>query len=151
VCQRSNGYPAPTVNCNGTVKVNSARLRAQKSERHQKAHRTVNSNCPMHHLTVRWPRSQKLQRSNPNGRVMWLAHRTVSGGTPDCPVRHTTASFTNSYFGGWGYKYPQPPTIHCIQVSAIKPHTRALDFIQRHNQRDQILSQVGNHSKQISD
>jgi hypothetical protein len=32
VCQRSNGYFAPTVVCKGTVKVNSARLRAQKSE-----------------------------------------------------------------------------------------------------------------------
>jgi hypothetical protein len=36
-----------------------------------------------------------------------LAHRTVSGGAPDCPVRHTTAASTNGQFGGWGYKYPQ--------------------------------------------
>jgi hypothetical protein len=116
MCQRSNGYIAPTVVCNGTVKVNSARLHAQEPEQRQKAHRTVNSDCPVHHRTVRWPRSQKLQRSNPNGRVTWLVHRTVSGGAPDCPVRHATAAFTNGYFGGWGYKYPQPPTIHCIQV-----------------------------------
>jgi hypothetical protein len=32
VCQRSNGYTAPTVVYNGTVKRYSARLRAQKSE-----------------------------------------------------------------------------------------------------------------------
>jgi hypothetical protein len=32
VCQRSNGYFAPTVICKGTVKANSVRLRAQKSE-----------------------------------------------------------------------------------------------------------------------
>jgi hypothetical protein len=51
VCQRSNGYTAPTVVCNGTVKVNSARLRAQKSEQRQKAHRSVNSDCPMAHLS----------------------------------------------------------------------------------------------------
>jgi hypothetical protein len=102
VCQWSNGYTAPTVICNGTVKVNSVRLRAQKSEQRQKAHRTVNSDYPVHHRTVRWPRSQKLQRSNPNGRVTWLTHRTVSGGAPDCPMRHTTAAFTNGYFGGWG-------------------------------------------------
>jgi hypothetical protein len=120
VCQRSNGSTAPTVVCNGTVKVNSARLRAQKSEQRQKAHRTVNNDCPVHHRTVRWPKSQKLQRSNPNGRVTWLAHRTVSGGAPDCPVRHATAAFTNSYFGEWGYKYPQPPTIHCIQVFSLQ-------------------------------
>jgi hypothetical protein len=92
---------------------------AQKSEQSHKAHRTVNSGCPVHHRTVRWPRSQKLQRSNPNGRVTWLAHRTVSGGAPDCPVRYATAAYTNSSFGGWGYKYPQPPTIHCIQVFSL--------------------------------
>jgi hypothetical protein len=36
VCQRSNSYTAPMVVCNGTVKVNSARLRAQKSEQRQR-------------------------------------------------------------------------------------------------------------------
>jgi hypothetical protein len=83
VCQRSNGYTAPTVVCNGTVKVNSAHLRAQKSEQRQKAHQTVNSDCPVHHRTVRWPSCQKLQRSEPNGLVTWLAHRTVR-----CAIRH---------------------------------------------------------------
>jgi hypothetical protein len=115
VCQRSNGYTAPTVVCNEQF----MRYSAQKSEQSQKAHRTVNSDCPVHHRTVQWPRSQKLQRSNPNGRVMWLGHQTVSGGAPDCLVRHATAAFTNGYFGGWGYKYPQPPTIHCIQVFSL--------------------------------
>jgi hypothetical protein len=37
----------------------------------------------VHHRTVWWPTCQKLQRSNPNGWVTWLAHRTVSGGAPD--------------------------------------------------------------------
>jgi hypothetical protein len=50
---------------------------AQKSEQSQKAHQTVNSDCLVHHRTIRWPRRQKLQRSNPNGRVTWLAHLTV--------------------------------------------------------------------------
>jgi hypothetical protein len=72
-------------------------------------------------------------------------------GAPDCPVRHTTEAFINGHFGGWGYKYPQPPHFNASKFSAIKPHTRALDFIPRHKQRDQILSQVQNHSKQISD
>jgi hypothetical protein len=83
VCQRSNGYTAPTVVCNGAVKVNSARLCAQKSEQRQKAHRTVNNDCPMHHRTVRWPTCQKVQRSDSNGRVTWLAPRTVSGAPCD--------------------------------------------------------------------
>ena len=77
---------------------------AQKSEQSQKAHRTVNSDCLVHRRTVRWPRCQKLQRSESNGRVTWLAHRIVSGGAPDCPVRHATAASTNGSFGGWGYK-----------------------------------------------
>jgi hypothetical protein len=48
----------------------------------------------VHHRTVRWPRRQKLQRSESNVQVTWQAHRTVFGGAPDCPVRHVTAAFT---------------------------------------------------------
>jgi hypothetical protein len=120
VCQRSNGSTAPTVDCNATVKHYSARLRAQKSEQAQKAYRTVNGTCPVHHRTVRWPRCQKLQRSEPNGLVTWLAHQTVSGGAPDCPMRHTTEAFTNSQHGGWGYKYPPTTTLQCIQVFSLQ-------------------------------
>jgi hypothetical protein len=36
-------------------------------------------------------------------------------GAPDCPVRQQQPS-PNDKFGGWGYKYPQPPTIYGIQV-----------------------------------
>jgi hypothetical protein len=67
---------------------------AQKSGTRQKAHRTVYRTCPVHHRTVRWPRRQKLQRSESNGWVTWQAHRTVFGGAPDCLVRHATAAFT---------------------------------------------------------
>ena len=92
------------------------------------AHRTVSRTCPVHHRTVRWPTCQKLQRSNPNGWVTRLAHRTVSGGTPDCPVRHTTAAFPNDHFGGWGYKYPQPPLFmaskHSLLLIQYKSNTQ---------------------------
>jgi hypothetical protein len=37
---------------------------------------------------------------------------------------------------------PNHPPFMASKFSAIKPHTRALDFIQRHKQRDQVLSQV---------
>jgi hypothetical protein len=37
-------------------------------------------------------------------------------GAPDCPVRHRADSLPTATFGGWGYKYPNHPTIHCIQV-----------------------------------
>jgi hypothetical protein len=67
---------------------------ALESEQSQMAHRTVNTVCPVHHRTIRWPRRQKLQRSESNNQVTWQAHRTLSGGAPDCPVRHATAAFT---------------------------------------------------------
>jgi hypothetical protein len=94
----------------------NARMRAQRSEQRQKVHRTVNRTCPVHHRTVRGPHSSELQRSNPNGLVTWLAHRTVSGGAPDCPVRHTIKAFTNGHIGGWGYKYPPTTTLQDIQA-----------------------------------
>jgi hypothetical protein len=105
------------------------------------AHKTVNRTCLVHHRTVRWPSCQKLQRSEPNGLVTWLAQRTVSGGAQDCPVRHTTEALTNAILVVGAINTPQPPHFNASKFSAIKPHTRALDFIPRHKQRDQILSQ----------
>jgi hypothetical protein len=43
------------------------------------AHRTVYRTCPVHHRTARRAHKTELQRSEPNGLVTWLAHRTVSG------------------------------------------------------------------------
>jgi hypothetical protein len=119
-------------------------LRAQKSEQAQMAHQTVNRTCPVHHRTVRWPTCQKLQRSNPNGWVTWLAHRTVSGDAPDCPVRPSTTDFPNDHFGGWGYKYLQPPLFktskHSLLLIQYKSNTqhsktqiKATDRIKVHN------------------
>jgi hypothetical protein len=151
VCQQRNGYFAPTVVCRG-IKCATVRACTRKSQsRSQKTHRIVYRTCPVHHRTVRWPHKSELQRSNPNGRVIWLAHRTVSGGAPDCPVRHATAASTNGYFGGWGYNNPNHPPFIASKFSAFSPLTRAIAFNTRHNQRDQILSQVRNHSNQISD
>jgi hypothetical protein len=103
----------------------------RSQSRRQKAHRTVNRACPVHHRTVWWSSCQKLHRSEPNGLVTWLAHRTVSGGAPDCPVRHTTEAFTNGHIGGWGYKYPQPPffkgskhSLHLIQYKSNTQHSK---------------------------
>jgi hypothetical protein len=86
-----------TIRCASGATANCANSHLQKSivnsehcnysrrsqSRRQKAHRTVNRTCPVHHQTVRWPTCQKLQRSNPNSWVTWLAHRIVSGGAPD--------------------------------------------------------------------
>jgi hypothetical protein len=119
----------------------SARLRAQKSQQRQKVHRTVNSACPVHHRTVQWPRSQKLQRSNPNGRVTWLAHRTVSGGAPDYRRAIRQSPPPTVLFGGWGYKYPQPPTIHCIQVFSLQTSYKSYS-IQYKTQNKEIKSSL---------
>jgi hypothetical protein len=109
----------------------------------------VNSDCPVHHRTVWLSQLSELQRSNPNGWVTWLAHRTVSRGAPDCPVRPSTDSLPNSHFGGWGYKYPPTTTLqgiqvfsHCIQYKSSRLHSKT-------QTRDQILSQVQDHSKSL--
>jgi hypothetical protein len=142
VCQRSNSYTAPTVVCRGIVKVNSARLHAQKSEQRQKAHRTLNSDCPVHHRTVRWPSCQKLQRSKPNGLVMWLAHRTVW-----CAIRQQPPPTVLLVVRA--INTPQPPHFNASKFSAFKPHTRALDFIQRHKQEIKSSPKSKDHSNQI--
>jgi hypothetical protein len=135
-----------------TAKVNSEQcgLHAQSQSRRQKAHRTVNRTCPMHHRTVRWPSCQKLQRSNPNGSVTWLAHWIVSGGAPDCPVRPSTDSFPNGHFGGWGYKYP-PTTTHSKHPSFQPTHSiqELVHSIQDTNRLNQSLSKSQFHSKQL--
>jgi hypothetical protein len=124
---------------------------AAESEQRQTAHWTVYRTCPVHHRTAQRPHLSELQRSEPNGRLTWLAHRTVSGGAPDCPMRHATDSLPTTTFGGWGYKYPNHPTFNSIQVFHLQHITRAIAFNSKHNQRDQILSQVRNHSKPNSD
>jgi hypothetical protein len=151
VRQRSNGYTTPMVICKNN-KCATLRACAHRSQdRHQKAHRTVNSDCPVHHQTIRWPSCQKLQRSEPNGRVTWLAHRTVSGGAPDCPVCHAIAASTNGSFAGWGYKYPQPPTIHGIQVFSLHTSYKSYSIQYKTQTKDQIISQVQRSFQSISD
>jgi hypothetical protein len=105
---RSNGYCANR----RLQKVNSARQRAQSQSRRQKMHRTVNSDCTVHHRTVQWSQLSELQRSNPNGWVTWLAHRTVRCahrqaaspttilvvGAINTPNHHTSRHPSFSYF-----------------------------------------------------
>jgi hypothetical protein len=145
---------APTVTCNAF----NALQCALESEQRQKAHRTVYRRYLVHHRTARRPHLSELQRSNPNGRVTWLAHRTVSGGTPDCPMAHRivrcamrqTASQRPLLVGG-AINTPTTPPFIASKFSTFQHITRAIAFNSRHNQRDQILSQVWNHSKSNSD
>jgi hypothetical protein len=110
---------------------------APKSEQSQKAHRTVNSACPVAQMSE--APTVRIQRP------------CDVAGAPDCPVRHTTAASTNGYFGGWGYKYPQPPTIHCIQVFRLPTPYKSYSIQYKTHQRDQILSQVQRSFQSISD
>jgi hypothetical protein len=66
---------------------------ASESEQRQTAHRTVYRTCPVRHRKAQRPHPSELQRSEPNGWLTWLVHRTVSGGAPNCLVRHATATF----------------------------------------------------------
>jgi hypothetical protein len=122
--------------------VNSALLRVQKSEQRQKAHRTVNSDCPVHHRTVRWLSCHKLQRSEPNGLMTWLAHRTVR-----CAIRQQPPPTVILVVGA--INTPQPPHFNASKFLAFKPHTRALDFIQRHKQEIKSSPKSKDHSNQI--
>jgi hypothetical protein len=72
----------------------NARQSTQKSGTREVAHRTLYSACSVCHRTSRRAQQSELQWSEPNGLVTWLAHQTVSGGAPDCPVRHATAAST---------------------------------------------------------
>jgi hypothetical protein len=69
----------------------NARQSAQKSGTRETAHRTIYSTCLVHHRTARRPHQSELQWSNPNDRVTWLAHRTLSGAPCDSSL-HQTAS-----------------------------------------------------------
>jgi hypothetical protein len=94
-----------TVDCNAL----NARLRAQRLEDAQLAHRTVYRTCPVHHRTAQRPHKSELERLNPNGLLTWLAHRTVSGGAPDCPVRHATTAFQRPFLVVGAINTPTTP------------------------------------------
>jgi hypothetical protein len=108
----------------------------QSQSRRQKAHRTVNSDCPVHHRTVWWTRLSELQWSNPNGWVTWLAHRTVR-----CAHRQT-ASLTAILVVG-AINTPRPPHFKASKFSAIAFNTRALDFTPRHKQENKSSPKSG--------
>ena len=110
---RSNGY----FRDNGHLLAHLMRaLRAQSAGAPIPVHRTSNSACPVCTGHPGGPTSQKLQRSESNG-------SDDVAGAPDCPVCTGLSGAPSSRslqptvkFGGWGYKYPNHPTIHCIQV-----------------------------------
>jgi hypothetical protein len=94
------------------------------------------------HRTSRRAQKLELQRSNCNGYGdvavapdMSGVHRTVR-----CTIRQIAPPTV--MFGGWGYKYPNHPIIHGIQVFQLPTTLQELAFIAKHTKRDQILSQL---------
>jgi hypothetical protein len=116
VYTRLSGEPAEQriLRANGHLQAHSMRARsAQKSGTPILAHQTLNSTCPACTGHPGRPTSQKLQRSESNGTGDVAGapdvHRTVR-----CTIEQTAPPTVK--FGSWGYKYPNHPTIHCIQV-----------------------------------
>jgi hypothetical protein len=123
-------------------------LRAQMSGTPTPAHRTRNSACPVCTGHPGGPTSQKLQRLESNGSddVAWGiglsgVHRTVR-----CAIEQT--ELPTAIFGGWGYKYPNHPTIHRIQVFHFPTTTRALAFNSRHTKE---IKSSPNSTQRLSD
>jgi hypothetical protein len=148
VYTRLSGEPAEQrlLRANGHLQAHLMRARsAQKSGTRALAHRTLNSTCPVCTGHPGGPRSQNSNDQIPTALVTWLAHRTcpvcigLSGAPYDRQPPPTVM------FGGWGYKYPNHPTIHSIQVFQLPTTIQELAFIAKHTKRDQILSQL--HTK----
>jgi hypothetical protein len=113
-----------TVRCNSgataisapTAPCGALNARAE-SESPMPAHRTVNSACPVRHRTSRRAQKSELQRSNFNGTDDVAGAPDMSGvhQTVRCAIKQTAS--TNGQVGGWGYKYPNHPTILASKFS----------------------------------
>ena len=121
-------FSAPTAPCGA---FNARTARAEVRIAHA-VHRTSNSACPVCTGHPGGPTSQKLQRLESNGSDDVAGGTGLSGvhRTVRCAIEQT--GFPTATFGGWGYKYPNHPTIHCIQVFHFSTTTRALAFNSRH-------------------
>jgi hypothetical protein len=106
------------------------------------------SDCP---VPLEDKASNGRQRPNPNGWVTWLAHRTVSGGALDCPVRPSTSATPNGYVVVEGYKYPPPTTTTpSIQVSNTSHSIQELVHSLLYTiQKNQSLSKSQIHYKHL--
>jgi hypothetical protein len=75
---------------------------------------------------VRTPTVEPQRSADVTGAPDSVRWRTGLSGAPCDSTLPTTI------FGGWGYKYPQPPHIQVIQVSTLLRLTRAIAFNTRH-------------------
>jgi hypothetical protein len=120
---------------------------AQRSEHAREAHRIVYRTCPVHHRTAQRPHKSELQRSNPNGLLTWLAHRTVSGGAPDCPVRHATAAFQRPFLVVGAINTPTTPHSMVSKFS----HFYTLQELAFNTRHTKVIKSSPNSTQSFSD
>jgi hypothetical protein len=119
VHQQSNGYPAQrsttTTPCKSTVRaeVKAVVRGAPDSEQCLSG---AEPDCSMP-LKDKASNGQKL--TTPPGWVPWLAHRTVSDGAPDCPVRPSTAVTPTVFWWLRAINTPQPPPLQAFKFSEV--------------------------------
>jgi hypothetical protein len=113
---------APTAPCSA---FNARSALAEGRRTHSGAPDNEQELSGVHRTPRQGPQVRSFNGQNPTAVMTWRGHRT-------CPVRHRADSLPTATFGGWGYKYPNHPTIHCIQVLYFPTTTRALAFNSRH-------------------
>jgi hypothetical protein len=97
-----------------------------ESEHVREAHQTVYSTCLVHQWIARRPHQSELQRSNPNTRVMWLAHQTLSGAPVDSSLHQRSSLVVEAI------NTPTTPTFKSSKFFTFQLLTRALAFNSRH-------------------
>jgi hypothetical protein len=149
-----SGVPAEQrlLRANGRLQTHSMRYSAHQSESSTRR-RTGQSIGPVW-CTTGQPRGPTSQSSN--GRT--LTARWRDWRTGQCPVAHRTVrcamrqtAFQRPLLVVGAINTSNHPTFIASKFSNFLHLTRAIAFNSRHNQRDQILSQVRNHSKSNSD
>jgi hypothetical protein len=132
VCHRTvrctSGATAPAQRSTATDTCKSATVRrqfAQSQSSRQKAHRTVNSTCPVPQ-EYKSPTVKTIGKHN--GWVTWLAHRTVSG----APIDSSLPQRLNWWLGAINTTQPPPlqPSNHSLLLIQYKSN--------RHHSKDTI-------------
>jgi hypothetical protein len=117
---------------------------APESEHAQKGHRTVYMTCPVHHRTAQRLHQSELQRSEPNGRLTWLAHRIVR-----CAMRQTASQRPLLVVGD--INTPTTPPLIASKFSNFLHLTRAIAINTRHTKEIKSSPKSLVHSKSNSD
>jgi hypothetical protein len=150
-CTRLSGVPVEQrlLHTNGRLqKALNALQCAPESEQSQMAHRTLNSVCLVLHRTVRWPKKQKLQRSESNSQVTWqVPHRTVRwrtrlSGAPCDSSLHQTASLVVGVINT-----PNHPPFITSKFSHFLHLTRVISFNTRHTKEIKSSHKSKDHSQ----